>query len=100
MIPTTKLSLIISIIGFSGGFIVPIIGTLLVIYANRFMGGLLEFYLFIIFNIICIIGLIFGIKTIKEIEKSDYSIYSIIFALLGIIINTFWIIGGFGAMSY
>lgn len=97
----TKFSLMISIIGFLGGlFIVPIIGTLIVMYLNNFMGGWLEFILFIIFEIICIIGLILGIKIHIYNREKKYSLYSIFFAMLGIIINGFWIIGGYAAMSY
>ena len=96
----SKITLLISIIGFSGGFIVPIIGTLFVIYWNGYIGSWLEFYLFIFFEILCIIGLILGIKIKTKIKESNYSIYSIIICLSGLIINSFWIIGGLGAMSY
>ena len=99
----TKFSLIISIIGFLGGFIVPIIGTLKVMYWNNFMGGWLEFILFIIFEIICLIGLILGIKIYSDKKYSEYlryGLYSMILSFLGIIINGFWIIGGYAAMSY
>ena len=95
-----KLSLTISIIGFLGGFIVPIIGSLKVTYWNNFMGGWLELILFIIFGIICIIGLIQGVKIYFYNREKNYGLYSIIFAIIGLIINGFWIIIGFAAMSY
>ena len=96
----TKYSLIISIFGFLGGFIVPIIGTIRVMYWNDFIGGWMELILFLIFEFICIIGLILGINIYSNKTESRYGLYSIIFALLGLIINGFWIIGGFAAMSY
>ena len=97
----TKFSLMISIIGFLGGlFIGPIIGTLTVMYWNNFMGGWLEFILFIFFEIICLFGLILGIKIYSDNKQSKYGLYSIIFTFLGLMINGFWIIIGFAAMSY
>jgi putative Mn2+ efflux pump MntP len=95
-----KLLLIISIIGFLGGFIVPIFGTLKVMYWNNFMGGWLEFILFIIFEIICAMGLILGIKIYSNKRETKYGFYSIIIASLGLIINGFWLIVGLAAMSY
>ncbi|MFE3845533.1 hypothetical protein ACFL1L_01560 [Thermoplasmatota archaeon] len=95
-----KPHLVISIFGFLGGFIVPIFGTLKVMYRNNFMGGWLEFILFIIFEIICAMGLILGIKIYSNKRETKYGLYSIIFALLGLIINGLWIILGFAAMSY
>jgi len=96
----TKFALIISIIGFLGGFIVPIIGTLKVMYWNNFMGGWLEFILFILFEIICLIGLILGIKIYSDKKQAKYGLYAIILALLGLIINGFYIFMGIAAMSY
>ena len=96
----TKFALIISIIGFLGGlFIVPIIGTLIVMYLNNFMGGWLEFILFILFEIICLIGLILGIKIYSDKKQAKYGLYTIFFANLGLIINGFYIFFWIASMS-
>ena len=93
----SKIILVISIIGFSGVFLVPIFGTIDNMFWGEIISGWTDFVLFIIFAILCIIAMILTF-IIKSLDK--YGRYAFIIALIGFIINGFWIWGGIGAASY
>jgi len=92
---TSKFILVISIIGFSGGFLVPIFG----IIDNIFWGGIISSWMdlvfFIIFALLCILGMILFVLTIKSSKAEDkFRRYAFILELIGLFINGFWIICG------
>jgi len=88
-----KSSLILSIIGFVGAFLVPILGSIDTKYWGHLISSELDLVFFIIFFILSFIGLILGLMIyIKERDK--YGLYALIFGLLGFLINGFWTIIG------
>ncbi len=92
-----KIILVISIIGFSGIFLVPIFGTIDNMFWGEIISGWTDLFLFIIFAILCLIAMILT-YTIKSSDK--YRQYAFTIALIGFIINGFWILMGLGAASY
>ncbi len=92
-----KIILVISIIGFSGIFLVPIFGTIDNMFWGEIISGWTDLFLFIIFAILCLIAMILT-YTIKSSDK--YRQYAFNIALIGFIINGFWILMGLGAASY
>ena len=93
----SKIILVISIIGFSGVFLVPIFGTIDNMFLGEIISGWTDFVLFIIFAILCLIAMMFTF-IIKNSDK--YRRYAFNIALIGFIINGFWILIGLGAASY
>jgi membrane-anchored protein YejM (alkaline phosphatase superfamily) len=93
----SKIILVISIIGFSGIFLVPIFGTIDNMFWGEIISGWTDLFLFIIFAILCLIAMILTF-IIKSSDK--YRQYAFIIALIGFIINGFWIFMGLGASSY
>ena len=93
----SKIILVISIIGFSGIFLVPIFGTIDNMFWGEIISGWTDLFLFIIFAILCLIAMLLTF-TIKSSDK--YKQYAFIIALIGFIINGFWIFMGLGAASY
>jgi len=88
-----KNSLILSIIGFLGAFLVPIFGIIDTKYWNNLISSELDLVFFLIFFILSLIGLTLGL-TIYIKEKNRYGLYAFIFGLLGFLINGFWAIIG------
>ena len=93
----SKIILVISIIGFSGAFLVPIFGTIDHIFWGEIISSWTDLFLFIIFAILCLVAMMLSF-IIKSSDK--YRRYAFNIALIGFIINGFWIWGGLGAASY
>jgi hypothetical protein len=88
-----KRSLILSIIGFFGAFLVPILGTIDTRYWNNLISSEGNLVFFIIFFILSFVGLILGLMIYIK-EKDKYGLYALIIGLLGFLINGFWTIIG------
>jgi len=96
----SKIILIISIIGFSGGFLVPIFGTI----DNKFWGEIIsswmDFVFFIIFALLCLLGMILYAFKRKSSKEDKFRRYAFLLSGIGLAINVFWIMVGIVAFSY
>jgi hypothetical protein len=93
-----KIILAISIIGFSGGFLVPIFGIMETISWGEIISNRMYFVLFIIFALLSLFGIILCLLTRKG--KDNLRRYSFILSVIGLCINGFFVLCGLPRLLY
>ena len=97
----SKLILVISLIGFSGGFLVPLFGTIDHIYWGEIISGWMDLVFFLIFALFCLFGIIVTVVTKKKFKVDDkLGRYAFLLSCIGLCINGFWILTGLAAALY
>jgi hypothetical protein len=94
----SKIILAISIIGFSGGFLVPIFGIMESISWGEIISNRMYFVLFIIFALLSLFGIILCLLTRKG--KDNFRRYSFILSVIGLCINGFLVLCGLPGLLY
>jgi uncharacterized membrane protein len=89
-----------SIIGFSGGFLVPISDSIYITLRGEIPNDLIIFIFFIIFAILCLFGMILSSLTRKSSKEDKFRRYAFLLSGIGFCINGFWILSGLPGLLY
>ncbi|DAC72718.1 MAG TPA: hypothetical protein DSN98_03580 [Thermoplasmata archaeon] len=96
----SKIILFISIIGFSGGFLVPIPDIIYTTLQGEIPLNWTIFVFFLIFVLLCLFGMILYALTRKISKEDRFRRYAFLLSGIGLGINGFWLIIGFVSSSY
>jgi hypothetical protein len=96
----SKILLLISIIGFSGGFLVPLFGVINHKFWGETISGQMDFVFFLIFAVLCPFVIIYSFITKDPKIDAKLNGYAYFIASVGLCINGFWLIMGIILFSY
>ena len=96
----SKIILLISIIGLSGGVLVRISYSLYIALRDEIPNNWIFFGFFIFFALICLFGMILYALTRKSSKEDKLRRYAFLISGIGLFLNGLWIMVGIIASSY